>query len=272
MFSFDFAQQVQYPSNPDQPSAIFFKAPRKCALFGICNEAINRQTTYVIDEAVDCGKGANNVISYLHHYLSNYGIGEKFLFLQADNCSGQNKNNMMMQYLSWRVSQGLHTKILINFMIAGHTKFAPDRCFGLIKQNYRRHFVSSLFDVADVINSSSAGGTNISQLVGLPSGEVVVKVFNWQKFFAASYFRIPNIKSYHHFRFDRDHPTKVFAKEFVGAPEKEIQHAKSNQIISGDPEEIIPKGFSQERKKYLYKEIRQFCRPGTENLVAPYAT
>ena len=158
MFSFDYAQQVQYPSNPDQPGAIFFKVPRKCELFGICNEAINRQTTYAIDEAVDRRKGANNVISYLHHYLENYGLGEKILFLQADNCCGQNKNNAMMQYLHWRVDQNLHTKISINFMIAGHTKFGPNRCFGLIKQ-----MVSSIFDVANIINDSSAG-TNIAQL------------------------------------------------------------------------------------------------------------
>ena len=43
-FSFDFAQQVQYPSNLDQPGSIFFKEPRKCSLFGINNENINRQT------------------------------------------------------------------------------------------------------------------------------------------------------------------------------------------------------------------------------------
>ena len=50
LYSFDFAQMVQFPNNPDQPGAIFFKTPRKCHLFGICNEAINRQHTYVIDE------------------------------------------------------------------------------------------------------------------------------------------------------------------------------------------------------------------------------
>ena len=35
MYSFDFAKQVQYPSNPDQPGAIFFKVPHKFSLFGV---------------------------------------------------------------------------------------------------------------------------------------------------------------------------------------------------------------------------------------------
>ena len=35
------------------------------------------------------GKGANSVISSLHHYLEIYGVGEQHLQLQADSCVGQ---------------------------------------------------------------------------------------------------------------------------------------------------------------------------------------
>ena len=41
---------------------------------------------------MNIGKGANCIVSLLHHYLSNYGFGETRLTLHADNCSGQNKN------------------------------------------------------------------------------------------------------------------------------------------------------------------------------------
>ena len=47
------------------------------------------------------GKGANAVISRLHYYFEHYGLGEEEVFLHADNCAGQNKNNVMMQYLMW---------------------------------------------------------------------------------------------------------------------------------------------------------------------------
>ena len=270
IYSFDYAQQVSYPCNPEQPGAIFFKVPRKCALFGICNEAINRQITYVIDESADCGKGANGVISYLHHYLNTYGVGEKFLHLQADNCSGQNKNNIMVHYLLWRVSQGFHTKISLNFMLAGHTKFSPDRCFGLIKQNYQRNYVSSLYDVADVINNSS-DATNIAQLAGLPSGAVLVPVYDWQNFFSKIYKKLPKILPYHHFRFDAEDTGSIFVKEFSGTAEIDVKVVKMSPAV-GFPKQILPKGMSKERKQYLYKEIRPFCRPGTENLVAPNPT
>ena len=44
-YSFDFAQQVHYPSDPLQPGPVYFLTPRKCALFGVCSEAIPRQVS-----------------------------------------------------------------------------------------------------------------------------------------------------------------------------------------------------------------------------------
>ena len=133
-YSFDFAQQTSYPNNPDLAGELFFKLPRKCLLFGVVNEGLQKQVIFVIDEAADCGKGSNVVTSYLHHYLSSHSVGESDLSLQADNCTGQNKNNYMLVYLIWRVLKGYNRTVNYNFMIAGHTKFTPDRCFGLIKK------------------------------------------------------------------------------------------------------------------------------------------
>ena len=37
----------------------------------------------------------------------------------------------------------------------------------------------------------------------------------------------------------------------------------------GLPQKVTPNGLDAERQRYLFKEIRQFCKPGTEDLVAP---
>ena len=42
-YSFDFVQQVHLPSDPVQPGSMYFLTTRKCALFGLCYEAISRQ-------------------------------------------------------------------------------------------------------------------------------------------------------------------------------------------------------------------------------------
>lgn len=35
------------------------------------------------------------------------------------------------------------------------------------------------------------------------------------------------------------------------------------------PSVITPKSISHERAEYLFREIREFCQPGTEDFVAP---
>lgn len=68
-YSFDFAQQVHYPSNPLQPGPIYFLTPQKCTVFGVNCEAVPRQINFLTDEAGDCGKGANAVVSRIHFFF-----------------------------------------------------------------------------------------------------------------------------------------------------------------------------------------------------------
>ena len=79
--------------------------------------------------------------------------------------------------------------------------------------------------------------------------------------------KIVNISKYHHFRFSRDHAGVVFCK--VNSKSVEVQFKLFDKKITGLPETIQPKGLSFDRKSYLYREIRPFCRVGTEDLVAP---
>ena len=73
-YSYDYAQQLHYPSDPCQPGPIFFNTPRKCAIFGVCCESIPRQVNFLMDGSVLTGKGANATISYVHYYFYYYLI------------------------------------------------------------------------------------------------------------------------------------------------------------------------------------------------------
>ena len=61
--SFDYAQNMLIPNNPQQVGPIYFKTPRKCHLFGICSESLPKQVNYLTDEAELTGKGANETVS-----------------------------------------------------------------------------------------------------------------------------------------------------------------------------------------------------------------
>ena len=93
-----------------------------------------------------------------------YGLGEEEITIHADNCSGQNKNNAMIQYLAWRVLTGRHKRITYSFMVAGHTKFSPDGFFGLFKLKLKNSEVDDLEDLVDVVESSTNGYNKVQTI------------------------------------------------------------------------------------------------------------
>ncbi|XP_047239065.1 uncharacterized protein LOC124878920 [Girardinichthys multiradiatus] len=173
-YSFDIAQQMHFLSNPLQPGPMYFLTPRKCGLFGVSCEGLQKQVNFLNDEGMSSGKGSNEVISYVHHFFTHFGVGETDVDLHCDNFTGQDKNNFMLWYGTWWVAHKLHSTLNIHFLIAGHTIFAPD--VGIIKQAYKRTRVSTLADIAKsfclqvVENSSPESRLNIPQLVGLEDG------------------------------------------------------------------------------------------------------
>ena len=235
----------------------------------MCCEAIPQQVNFVIDEASDTGKGANTVVSLLDLYFSHYGFCETTTSLHADNCSGQNKNNTMMQYLMWRVLTGLHQSISLHFIITGHTKFSPDACFGLVKRKFRRTDVRSLDDLARVVEESAA--CNICQLVGAQDGSTIVPSRDWAGFLSSHFRRLDGIKQYHHLCFERDCPGVVFFKKTATADEEQpvLLCGVWSPSPVDKPPPITPPGLSLERHKYLYDRIREYCREDAKYLVCP---
>ena len=251
-YSFDFAQQVFFPSNPLQPGPIYFKTPRKCAVFGVCCEPLSSQINYLLDEACDVGTGANCVISLLHHFFENYGLGEEQVHLYADNCSGQNKNSCMMMYLMWRVLTGRHKRITLSFMLTGHTKFSCDWCFGLFKQLFRKTKVDCLEDIAQVVSNSAKG--NIPQLCGNENGEMFVTFYDWTSFLKQFFRKVKQIKKYHNFSFSHDSGI-LKIKEFSDSEIVEQNLLVHSPSMDEMPTTITPKALDAKRQWYLYDEI-----------------
>ena len=269
-YSFDMAQQVFYPNDPQQPGPMYFMTPRKCAIFGVCCESLPRQVNYLIDEAVDMGKGSNAIVSMLHHFFEHHGLGEKTVHLHADNCGGQNKNSIMVQYLLWRVMTGLHTEITLSFMVPGHTKFSPDWCFGLLKKRYRRTKVGGLTDLVTVVNESAA--VNVAQPTGREDGSPIVPTYNWQDYFSTFFTKLKGIKKLHHLRFSSSSPGFVYVKEKAGSPEVKIAMLKvKDWSPKADelPSILPPSSLSLQRQWYLYNKIREFCPDNLKDITCP---
>lgn len=259
-YSWDYAQQVHYPHHSQQVGPIYFKTPKKCEVFGVCCKGTGKQTFYLADEGQSPGKGANTVVSYVHHFLQHYGLGEETASFHFDNCAGQNKNNIVLQYAMWRVILGLHVRIHYGLMVAGHTKFAPDWHFGIWKAKWRYSDAESLLDIADSVESSSRSGHNIPHRVD--DVENPVLFYDWKAYLDTYFKPLKNITKFQHFTVSSDKPGIVSCK--MSPDSEEVDHnllrrpSVLKDVKSVFPNQIHGAGLSAERQWYLFEEIGPF--------------
>ena len=176
----------------------------------------------------------------------------------------------------WRVITGLHHKVEMSFLIAGHTKFSPDGCFGLLKRKFRRTKVNTLEDIAEVVNDSDS--LNHVQLVGTQSGETLVPVYDWTNYFKAHFRKLAGIKNLHHITIcaslNPRQPAEitVSVREFVDSPPKPVSLVRNRTwcpTSSALPEVIQPRGLDAARQWYLHDSIREYCSEETKDIVCP---
>ena len=179
-----------------------------------------------------------------------------------------------MQYLAWRVLCGLNRKIEISFLLVGHTKFAPDWCFGLLKQKFRKTLVGCLEDLVRVVDQSA--NTNHAKLVGREDGSVNVPQFDWAGFFQP-YFRrgaFDGIKSWHHLVFSSETPGQAKVRVHCNSGEKTLPLLNKDHLgWKPHPHELPPRipppGLSLERRRDLFEKIRDFVPEAHKDTVCP---
>ena len=167
---------------------------------------------------------------------------------------------------------GLHKTIELSFLIVGHTKLAPDGCFGLLKKKFRRTKVSCLEDIRRVVEESA--DVNHAQLVGTQSGESVVPTYNWTSLLSPRMKKISGIKRLHHITITADQKdgVKVTVKQYSDNNPKAVPllRDKTWRPSPNDlPPVISPAGLDAARQWYLHNEIREYCTEETKDLVCP---
>ena len=116
------------------------------------------------------------------------------------------------------------------------------------------------------------GENNLTELVGYHNGEVAVKVFDWVSWLWKVFKKLDNILSYQIFKFDSTEPGTVRCYKTIESKPVIVKLLKLDdpyQHLLTRPEEIKPEGLSKKRQLYLYNQIREFCKVGTEDFVAP---
>jgi len=72
--------------------------------------------------------GSQLTCSIIGAYLATVpDLAKKTVFIQLDNCGGENKNWLLMQFLSMLVGMGKVKCIVVNFLPVGHTHIDIDQ-------------------------------------------------------------------------------------------------------------------------------------------------
>lgn len=104
----------------------------------------------------------------------------------------------MLHYLLWRVANKLNESITLNFLITGHTKFSPDRNFGIVKSKFSKSVVDCYEDFLEVIKSSSPNNFNVAVPSKNPTTNIRhVQWAEWDTYLSQFFKQVPGLTKYH---------------------------------------------------------------------------
>ncbi len=198
VLSADYQMQklIPYWGRSAQPGSTYYLQKLNHDVFGIVNHASTRSAVYVFDERVG-PKNTDHTVSYLTDYLSKLPRWITRVHLFLDNTSSTNKNFYFMAWAFEMVQQERLTFVRVSFLVAGHTKFAPDLLFSRIAQTYNRSDVFTTGELQEIISDYAE--------VVVDEGSIVC---DWRNPMT-KYSKLPGIRKLHDFIFVKSPVTNV---------------------------------------------------------------
>lgn len=99
--------------------------------------------------------GANHIIETTHRVLQKkkqiMGKLPEVLFVQADNCTRENKNRYFMAYFELLVARGVFREVQISFLPIGHTHSDIDQSFSSVAVRLKMQDAITMHDLLSVL-------------------------------------------------------------------------------------------------------------------------
>lgn len=203
--SADYQQSKLIPSwgKTEQPGSTYYLQKVSHDVFGIVDHREEKGTIYLFDERIG-PKNTDHTISLLMRYWETVSCVHPWiqrLAIFLDNATSTNKNKFLFAWAMELVSRGVISHVHISFMIAGHTKFAPDRLFATIGSAYK---VADVFTIDELKSLCAPSATTI-----IESGQ---NVLTWRDTLGEKYSDLPGVRKLHDFLFIRAHTGQVVMK------------------------------------------------------------
>lgn len=271
-YTFDFMQNLAIPNFADMTKDMYYFSLRNIQVFSIRDDGDGKQFNYLYDEG-DGGKGANYVISMLYYFFRHRPrhFATLIIHLHADNCCGQNKNNMVMQFFLLLVCLGFLKHVELKFMIRGHTHCTIDGGHGIIKKEWRKRNVFSIEQAAQVIQDSSPIASVQYAIILRPEN-----FFDWENLLANYFKKLSNLLSFQEFEMDAARPGVLRYREHQRDPWQETQLFKkgapdfpSLQNVQDALMQLKPPGISEKKQRHLYEKVRKYVPEEFQDIVCP---
>lgn len=272
-YTFDFMQNLALPNLVDMTKDMYFFSLRNIYVFSIRDDGERKQFNYLYDEG-DGGKGANYVISMLFYFLNHrpQHFATLAIHLHADNCCGQNKNNMVMQFFLLMIHLGFLKHVELKFMIRGHTHCLVDGGHGIIKKEWQKRNVFNIEQAAQVVLESSSVASMQHATILRPEN-----FFNWEKLLEKHFKKLPKILSFQEFKMDATYKGTLRYRERQKDSWQKTQlyykklpdDFSSMQNVQDVLIQLKPPGISEEKQKDLYEKVRKYVPEEFKDSICP---
>lgn len=211
--TFDFQQNFPLPVSSS--GEVFYKIQLWLYNFCVHVGSTGKSYFFVYDETT-ATKGQNEVVSMLWSFFDRIISPEVTdIYMFSDNCSSQNKNYVMVEFLYSLVHMGKFNLIYHRFPEPGHSYLPCDRSFGAIERVKRKHDKIYLPDEYVQIIRSSGRNFEVIKV-----GQDMFR--NFKDHFSPSFVKNPSTKQtkftiskYRIFKYDRTTMPKFACSESV---------------------------------------------------------
>ena len=208
------AKLIPHWGSSEQAASTYYLQKVSHDIFGLIDHrSENGNFINIFDERIG-PKNTDHTISLLSQHLGKVTtdfpwIKRVCIFL--DNAGNTNKNRFLFLWGMKVVEQHKLDHIRFCFLVAGHTKFAPDCLFALIANAYNR---------ADVFTAEELLG--LCQQFSTATIESRSNIFDWRDALMKKYSELSGVRKLHDFHIvrtgDNTVAMKVRAKCHVGVP------------------------------------------------------
>lgn len=203
--SADYQQSKLIPSwgRTEQPGSTYYFQKVSHDIFGIVDHSQNTSAIYLFDERIG-PKNTDHTISFLTQYWQEFSLKHPWvnrLPIFLDNATSTNKNRFFFSWAMEMVNNRKADHIRICFLIAGHTKFAPDRLFSAIGSKYKSEDVFTIDDLKVICEQNA--------VTFIEGGD---GVFTWRELLGVKYSNFPGVRKLHDFLIVRSYDGHVVMK------------------------------------------------------------